>query len=148
MARLKFRTSIASISSKKTNEALIDSGATHNFFHSKDFFQTYKPFDETVASASGTSRIVGVGQVFIPLDGGLFMDAYHVPDFAENILSVHDLSMSFDVLFHTDENTNICACHMLGISTQKTVFKTDNQAGLYMMSIPNTKKEVSHSASV
>lgn len=71
MARVKFRSSIASVSTKKVYEALIDSGATHNFFHSKEFFHTYQEIHEEVRSASGTSRIVGAGQVFLPLDGGI-----------------------------------------------------------------------------
>ena len=88
MAQIK-RSKLASINHRKTDEAVIDSGATHLFFHSVKYFSEYRKIDdEDVQSASGVSRIVGVGKVLIPLEGGIYFDAYHAPEFGENILSV------------------------------------------------------------
>ena len=52
MARIKYRTSVATISPKKTNDALIDSEVTHNFFHSKEVFQNYRRLSWEVICAS------------------------------------------------------------------------------------------------
>ncbi len=40
MASIKFRSNLAEISTKKVDDAYIDSGATHHFFHQRSIFCT------------------------------------------------------------------------------------------------------------
>ena len=141
MARIRYRTSVAIISPKKTNDAHIDSGAKHILFHSKEGFQNYLCLSEEVISASGTSRIVVIGEVLLSLHVGIYLEAYHVPTFAENIISVHVLSKTFDVLLATtDEGTSHCSVIVAGSS--RVVFQTESKHGLYRMSISNEQRQV------
>lgn len=67
MANIK-RSNLASINTTKTDDVLIDSSATHFFFHSIKYFQNYRRIEEKdVQSASGVSRIVGMDTIFIPI---------------------------------------------------------------------------------
>lgn len=67
MAKIK-RSKLASINNVKTEDVLIDSGAANFFFHSFKYFKNYRKIkEEDVQSASGISRIVGMGIVFIPI---------------------------------------------------------------------------------
>lgn len=58
--------------------------------------------DEEVQSASGTSTIVGQGILRLPIDGGTLVEAYHSPNVSKNIVSVAQLSYTFNVLFKKD----------------------------------------------
>lgn len=42
----RFRCKILAIGAKKKNEALIDSGTTHNFFYDKELFVNYEPMEK------------------------------------------------------------------------------------------------------
>ena len=53
-------------------------------------------------AASGVSRLVGQGEVSIPLGGSMVSTAYHAPHFSSNILSVGLLSSNFIVAFTDD----------------------------------------------
>ena len=100
MVQLKFRSTVATVSKNKSDTSLVDSGGTHHFFHSKTFFRKYEVMYKTnVQSATETSIIAGKGQVFLPIYGGVYVEAYHTPHFAENVLSVSFLSRMFDLLF-------------------------------------------------
>lgn len=57
---------------------------------------------DSLAPASGTSKVVGIVQDLIPLDGGMYVDAYHAWDFSTNILQIDMLSELFNFLFTAD----------------------------------------------
>lgn len=136
MAKIK-RSKLASVNVKKTDDVLIDFGATHFFFHSTKYFSTYRNIqEEDVQSASGISRIVGAGQVFIPIDGGMYFEAFHAPEFGENILSVWKLSRFLELEFDSDESGERGFCCITSKGTRKVVFRTDEVEGLYKMSVP------------
>ena len=144
MAKVK-RSKLSSLSSAKTDDALIDSGATHNFFHSVKYFKDYRRIkEEDVQSASGVSRIVGVGTVFIPIGGGFYFEAYHAPEFGENILSVSKLSTFFTIEFSTDDLGNQSICRMSAKPSGKLVFKSPETDGLYKMYIPKIQTDSNH----
>ena len=68
MAQLNFRSTVATVGIKKTGTALVDSGGTHRFFHSKKFFCDYEGMNKIdVQSATETSIIVGKGKCFTNL---------------------------------------------------------------------------------
>lgn len=84
VAKLKFRSALATINSKKTDDAL---AGTHHLFHSKKYFVSYERVEPmTVESAINSSKIVGKGQIYLPVLGGMYIEAYQTPDFAEDIL--------------------------------------------------------------
>ena len=109
MAKIKFRSLVAEISEKKTDDGLIDSGATHNFFHSRSSFITYtRMFDVPVEGATGSAKVVGKGTVWVPIGRGMKITAYHVPAFSQNILSGGSLSVDFEVVFSTSIRPENC----------------------------------------
>ncbi len=80
---IHFRSTLAKIGEPKSPRALIDSGATHNFFYDKAIFTNYEPMaNESVAAAFGTTHILVQGLVWIPLLGGMLVLAYHAPQFS------------------------------------------------------------------
>ena len=100
MAQAKFRSNIAEISEKKTYDAYIDSGATHHFFHNKSAFLSYSRMpEEIVKGATGETKIVGKGEVKLPIGNGYIIQAYHVPLFSSNIISVGLLQKDFEIMF-------------------------------------------------
>ena len=100
----KYNTTVATIKETKSKCALIDSVATHHFFHSTLSFITYQSLpEERVNSASGVSVIVGKGQVCLPIDGGVYVEAFHTPNFAQNVISVGLLMNDFNVSNTKDE---------------------------------------------
>lgn len=103
MAKLKFRTTIATTDRTKPDQCLIDSGGTHHFLFARSSFSSYEKIDkQSVKSASGLSIVVGKGLVKLPFDNGPLVEAYHTPQFATNILSVGILSSRYNVLFTCD----------------------------------------------
>ena len=133
MAKLKFRSSVAHVASEKTHDALFDSGGTHNFFHSRQSFKSYEEMDkEDVISASGTSIIIGKGEVWIPLHGSMFMGAYHTPHFSANILSVGKLSKHVSTLFTTDPpaRNGISTCFIMQKISNNIIYRTEIDEGL------------------
>lgn len=99
MAKIKFRSKVARMDEKKSNDAYIDSGATHHFFHSRGSFISYETIpDETVRAAYGETRIVGKGTVCVPIADGYIQESYHAPAFSSNILASDILSEDFEVL--------------------------------------------------
>ena len=45
MAKIKLKSSVAKCGETKTDDALIDSGGSHHFFHSKKYFNNYQKID-------------------------------------------------------------------------------------------------------
>ena len=114
MAKVKFRSTIAEVDAKKSGEMLIDSGGTHHFFHDRSLFRDFKDIEpKQVLSASGPSEISGTGEVWIPLNGGMWIAAFYTPNFSTHILSVHQLSVDFDLSFTRDaegyKDLSVCA---------------------------------------
>lgn len=141
MAQIK-RSKLATINVEKSNDTLIDPGATHFFFHSTKYFSTYRRFvEEDFQSAIGISQIVGVGQVLIPVNGGIYFEAYHAPEFGENILSVSKLSRFFTIEFSSEESGERSFCRMTSKQTGKVVYNTDEIDGLYKMNVPKVKPD-------
>ncbi len=128
---IRFRSTLAKIDERKSPRALIDSGATHNFFYEKSMFLTYEPIaNETVSAAFGTTSILGQGLVWIPLHGGMQVTAYHPPHFHSHIRAVCCLSKHFDVLF-SDKFEGSAGCFLLRPGTPTVLFKTPCSEGLY-----------------
>ena len=62
MAKIKFRSKVATVSDDKCNDACIESGVTHHFFHSKSSFRPYERIDPvSYIAATSTSKLVGKG---------------------------------------------------------------------------------------
>lgn len=113
MAKIKFRTSIATSKDMNSFHCLIDSGATHHFFRLREAFLSYKNFPKQEAlSASGPSIIVGKGEFKLQVNKGIVVEAYHAPHFTTNNLSVDLLSQKYDILFSstTTESDTSCFC--------------------------------------
>lgn len=132
---VKFRTTVATIGDKKSSEALIDSGGTHHFFHSKSSFLDCEPIsEESVLAAFGSTTIIGKGLVWIPLNGGMQVEAYHAPRFSNNILAVCHLAVHYDVLFtSTFRSYSGNRCFILETQTKRVIFQTPCENGLYSM---------------
>lgn len=72
MAKLKynFRTKIARIEEQKSDDAYVDSGATHHFFHSRGVFLMYDPIGpESVQVAHGKTKIIGKRTLVLSIHG-------------------------------------------------------------------------------
>ncbi len=103
IARIKYGTNVAVVSEEKFNDAFVDSGATHHFFHNRSNFFNYEHISiESVNAASSTSKLIGKGTVQLPIDGGVIVEAYYAPEFSANILSVRLLLKIFKM--ESDEN--------------------------------------------
>lgn len=103
MKKLKVRSSLAQANDQKNSDAIIDSGATHHFFHSKKSFESYQEITtEKVKGSSGISSIMGKGNVSLLIDGSLVMEAFNTPFFSSNIISVGKISQLYDITFKTE----------------------------------------------
>lgn len=126
----------------------MDSGSTHHLLHSKISFQSYEAMSpEAVQTASGLSRIVGKGIVTLHLRGGLRAEAYHAPNFAQNILSVglsSLLSTNFNSVFASLSSSLVdSACSFFDKDTNEMVFETKILDGLYPMVLAEPKNGTS-----
>lgn len=73
----------------KSLNALNNFGASHHFFHSKNYLISYEHIEaESVQETSEQSDLVEKCRVFIKLAGGCYMNAYHAPYFQTSIFSV------------------------------------------------------------
>ena len=128
--KTRFASSVATLGQHKSPNMLIDSGGTHNFFHSLSSFSNYERIEtEMVQAAFNKTKIIGKGLVWIPLNGGMQMIAYHTPQFQSNILSVSELSDHFDVLF-SSKFKPMKDCFIFKQGTQDVIFETPCQDGL------------------
>ena len=104
MAKIKFQSKVATVSDEKCSDGYIDSGATHHFFHSRSSLITNDRIEpESVKSASSTSRLVEKGTIKLPFYNGAITEAYHAPEFSENIISVRFLLKTHKVEFSENE---------------------------------------------
>lgn len=114
-------------------------------FHSKAFFHNYRLVQhEDVQPASGTSLIVGIRDVYIPIAGGMYVEAFHIPQFAENIISVGLLSKSFDVLFSSDNHDEFMLLHRKG-NSEVSLHNCRNGRSLPYSCSKTRRESVSHS---
>lgn len=144
----RFRCKVSASGTKKKNEALIDSGATDNFFYDKELFFNYETMEkEIVEGPAGESNVIGRGEVAIPLLGGRLVAAYHVPNFNSHILAVPYLSDFVDITFSRNIKP-FNGCFMFRPGTRDIVFETPIKDGLYRMSLPDRRKMKSLKASV
>ena len=136
-ARLKFRSTVGTVGMKKTDTALVDSGGTHHFFHSKKFFYDYEGMNKTdVQSATETLIIVGKGKVFLPIFGGVYVEALHTHHFTENILSVSLLSKLFDLLSSSKgDDHELVTCYFKRKGTNQTFHKVEEEDGLFRLNV-------------
>ncbi len=124
---------------KKQNYALIDSGATHHFCFDRELFTNYEVISpKTVESATGPSKVIGVGNILIPIYVGRIARAYHAPDFETHILSVSQLDEHVDIKFKRRSQSRSCLIFKPGADI--LVFERRNQDGLYKMKIANPQK--------
>ena len=150
MAKHKFKSRVATLDSKKTNDAYIDSGATHHFFYARSSFISYETIEpDTVESTSGTSPLIGKGVVYLPIHGGVYMEAYHSPQFASNILSVGQIGTLFDVLFSSSNSATV-TCYISTKGTGEKIWRTKMDDGLFKMHLvkPAASKLKSHQNSL
>jgi len=136
MARIKFRSSIATCDERKKNVSLLDSGGSHNFYFSRDSFSNYRQIEpETVTVASSTSMVVGNGTICVPIDGGIHIEAYHAPEFSTNILSVGKLSEFFTVMFTSDPPAiaGVPTCIIYRRGSTSIVYQTQVEDGLFTL---------------
>ena len=88
-------------------------------------------------AASGVSRLVGQGEVSIPLGGGMVINTYHAPHFSSNILSFGLLSSNFIVAF-TDDILPYNACFLIEKGTWKILWETQKKNGLDALNMNNS----------
>ena len=140
MARIKYRSTVATCGEEKSKDTLIDSGGSHHFFHNKRSFIEYQSVkNKDVQAAAEMSTIVGKGKVFIPLGGGYLVEAYHTPYFQANILSVGLLTRRFNTLFTMDPPARnfISTCIITQRNTNKIVEMVEiGDDGLYRLDLP------------
>jgi len=144
MARINFRSTIATCADEKTNDALVDSGGSHHFFHSRNDFIEYEEMEiADVQAASELSIIVGRGKVLIPLEGGFYMEAYHAPHFQSNILSVGLLTSHYNILFTMEppSRNGLSSCIFSQRSSNKIIKVIEiGNDGLYRLMYPRRRQ--------
>ena len=146
MPKVKYRSSAASCAEKKSNVCLIDSGASDHFFFSRKAFTSYEELSSrTVKAAVGTSNIVGKGMVKLPLENGIIVEVFHLPQFSTNIISVGNLSSSYNTLFTTrgnDENTE-AICEISLKNSGIVIHTVAQENGLYAIPVrPENQKDI------
>lgn len=145
----RYVSKVATVGESKTNDAFIDSGATHHFFHRRDSFKTYNEITiEKVETASGHSRLLGKGAVQLPIGKGVIVEAFHAPDFTSNIVANHLLSELFNLFSTSDDNGENKRCEILKKSSKiDVVLMVPCIAGLYPIKAVGYKKSVKVSKS-
>lgn len=142
MAKIKYRSTLAQCEAEKDPNVLIDSGGSHHFFYARSSFKTYKEVPtEKVRGAAGFSTIVGKGEVVIPIDGGLTVEAFHTPFFSSNILSVGELSFIYDIFFKSEalDERRTSFCVFKKQESGEVVFRKEIEDGLYSLKMPTSK---------
>jgi len=94
----------------KTNEWIIDSGATYHISPNLMDFHEYHPLEEflQVESADSVSLATAAGSINLQLDCGILLrvEALYVPDFGVSLLSVPQLIKDgIDVSFRSHSRT-------------------------------------------
>lgn len=128
----KYRTTVALIGDEQSHNIILESGGMNNLFHSKALFTKCRSIEEeSLRAAFGSNHILGKGILQIPIDGGIQVEAYHVPRFTLNILAVNYLARTFDVLFNSVDGNH---CFIKELHTGRCSFKTPCEQGLYVIS--------------
>ncbi len=141
MVTIKFRSNLAESSRMKVDDAYIDSGATHHFFHQRSIFLNYtKMNEEPVQGAMGITKIIGKGYVKLPTENSIPVEAYHAPMFSANILSVALLSDHYEVVFSKSLN-NYSACFFMCKKTFEIVAEYPLRGGLYPFNLPSITRK-------
>lgn len=131
----RFRCKAAKVGRDKKPEALIDSGATHNFCHDRHLFKNYKTMEhEEVEGPAGKSSVIRFGDIEIELLGGKRVKAYHVPDFTTHILVVSSLTNFVDVLF-SKSLKRFKGCFKFEPGTRNIIYETPVKDDLYRMKL-------------
>lgn len=123
IARLS--SNIAVADSKKMDVAYIDSGATHNFFHSEKLFSKYEKINKVeVNVAKGKAFAIGRGTVTVNVGENIDLEGYHCPEFSSHILAAHMLSQHSDILFTSTPN-KMCKLYKIGtVGTADPIWST------------------------
>lgn len=75
---LKVRSTIATTKDYKSPECFMESGGTHNFFHTGELFVSYDPLKKQSAQfASEMSIVVRKGKLKLPINGGVIVETTH-----------------------------------------------------------------------
>jgi len=95
---------------RKTDEWIIDSDATHHISPNLVDFHEYHPLEEflQVEAANSVSLATAAGSINLQLDCGMLLrvEALYVPDFGASLLSVPQLIKDgIDVSFHSHSHT-------------------------------------------
>ena len=90
-------------------------------------------------SAIKPETIVDKGQVHLPVLGGIYVEAYHTPDFAENILSVGKLSKRFDLFLGSDHNGR-SYCSIRKKESAEVVLHVQEDHGLFRIDMSKSIK--------
>lgn len=103
MEKIKYRIKIETTSDTNSTKTLMDSGATHHFFHSYASFMSYEKCPkQKVEYASGVSIIFGKGAIKLDWNGGIVVESYHLPQFSTTSILVGLLSQPFNLLLTCD----------------------------------------------
>lgn len=85
---------------QKTETTLSDSCATHHFVHDRSSFKSYGPVSkETVQAAADNSPLLSKGLLWLSLQCGTYVVAYHAPHVGIEMLAVNQLTKPFNVIF-------------------------------------------------
>ena len=142
MAKMKFKSNVAQLSDEKSDDALVDSGATHHFVHDRAAFKTYESIDPIdVGTADGSSYVVGKGIVTIQLDVEVEVEAYHAPSFQSHILATNLLSEMYEVIFSSSINDRKACylCKLGSLDVTDIVWETPCVNGTYNATNPIKK---------
>jgi len=88
--------------------------------------------NESVQAAFGSTNILGRGKVWIPLNGGIEVTAYHAPQFTSNIIAVHELTELFGVHFSSTFKP-YKACFIFEQNTKNILYEAKCIDGLYTL---------------
>ncbi len=90
-------------------EFVIDSAATDNFCRRRDVFFNFKDVESTAALATGSAKILGMGDIHLTVGTGtgcknlILKNVFYVPNMSRNLVSVRYLSAhGFNVYFYKD----------------------------------------------
>ena len=80
--------------------------------------------------------------MFIPVDGEMYFEAYHTPEFGENIISVSKLSRFFTIEFSADKYGERSVCSLTSKRNGAIVFESKESEGLYKTDVPKQVQDL------
>lgn len=130
MAKIKFRSSIAELSEKKSSDSYVDSRTTHHFFHRCSSLISYTTIDESPAQAAcAITKITGQGLVNLPIGDRIVVEASHALKFSTNIISVGLRSDYCEIVF-SKPFRGYHACFLIAIESNKILTEVLAKEGL------------------